>query len=92
MTRHLDEMRHFILLSEAANAKPVEEVVIEELEELDEAFPTPILEDINAVIFKLQSYRSDEGSEEFTEGLEEGLILASNMLMRLVERYGKAER
>lgn len=92
MTRHLDEMRHYILISEstAPSVETTEEELPEVFEDLEES-PGLILEDLNSLIFKLQSYRPQESSQEFSEGLEEGLILASNMLLRLVERHSKSD-
>ena len=92
MTRHLDEMRHYIQVSEspATLNEQFEEELPEIFEDLEDT-PDPILEDINSLIFKLQSHRVREGSEEFSEGVEEGLILAANMLMRLVERHSKSD-
>lgn len=94
MIRHLDDMRHYISLSEASVTPIMEESVQDEfLEEIVESeTPNPILEDINNILFKLQSYRLQEGSEDYADGVEEGLTLAANMLMRLIERHEKPQR
>jgi hypothetical protein len=89
MTGHLDEMRHYIQLSESTITRSFEGTVVEDsIEVLEDRTPI-ILEDIQAILFKLQSHRIDEASTEFNEGLEEGIILASNMLHRILERHSK---
>lgn len=90
MTRHLDEMRQYINLSTAPSIEPIHEEVITE-SALDELVPerNPILEQITDIIFKLQSHRLVEGSDEYNQGVEEGLLMATNMLMRIIDENGK---
>jgi hypothetical protein len=91
MPRHLDEMRQYIDLSTVPSLQPLteEKLVEHPLEEITPSGPHPILEDLSNVIFKLQAHRVSEGSDDYAEGIEEAITLATNMLTRIVERHGK---
>lgn len=93
MAQYLDNMRHYIRLTETRTleADPEDQLLDEIISELDLDDRTPLLEELNDVIFKLQSYQEVSGSPEYAQGVEEGLALAATMLERLIERYSSSK-
>lgn len=90
MALHTDAMRSFIGLSESIYQEPTSEAPDTDFD-LHESPDNPqfneLLDDLQTVLFKLQSRRIDEGSSEFVRGHEEGLMAASSMISSLVDRY-----
>lgn len=89
MTQQLDDMRHYIRLTESAPSPIVEDAFyLDDLvEDIGPTSRSLMLEDVNDMIFKLRSYSERDGSDDYIQGVEEGLALAANMLERLVERH-----
>ncbi len=90
MTRHLDDMRQYIRLTESAPSSTEVDAIFhldEIVEQIQLEDRTLMLEDVSDMIFKLRSYSERDGSDDYMQGVEEGLSLAANMLERLVERY-----
>lgn len=87
MTRHLEEMQHFIKLADHVYemSSPTEEEDISE--ELVDSEINPILEDLGDLEFKLRSYRDSTSNQDIAAGIEQGLGLAADLVSRLIERY-----
>lgn len=94
MSSHTDEMRNFILLTEAFNPaiKDDFDQIAEDFAEVEELPAQNIVEDIKDITFKIEAHRIDGGSEQFNQGFEEAVMLFSDMLNRLVERYDSDSR
>jgi hypothetical protein len=85
-----DDMSHYIRLVENT-ARDEDAILVEDISEdlrldLDSGM---LMEDLGDVMFKMQSYRENRGSQEYALGVEEGLLLASDMLQRIIERHSK---
>ena len=89
MTQHLDDMRHYIRLTESEfHKQDLDDPIIDDpMNDLDLVVEDPLLDDIRDVIFKLKSYQETEGTPDYAQGVEEGLALSASMLERLIERY-----
>jgi hypothetical protein len=91
MAQHTDAMRQFIGLSESIYQVPLAEIPSVDADlDLHESSDTQVnelLDDLQTVLFKLQSRRIDESSSEFVRGHEEGLMAAASMISSLIDRY-----
>lgn len=47
----------------------------------------PILDDLNDLKFRFTSYFETDGSEDYKLGVEQGLLLASNMIDAIIKKY-----
>lgn len=85
---HLDEMAHYIRLTEARVDQEIE-VISESLIYEQEDTLAPLMESLSDIVFKFQNYRERDGSDEYVMGVEEGLNLAASMLIRVLESHGR---
>jgi hypothetical protein len=88
---HVDIMRTYIVLAEAATtgldeetAKIVEETPVVETE-------TPIImHDLGELVFKLRGFM-ETSSGEYALGVETGMQQAADMIENLIRRYNKGD-
>ena len=88
MTLYLNEMRHFMEMAEDLRQglkESILEVPVEEATSFDQN--TEILEDLQDMAFKLQSYQESSRDPSYAKGIEEGMSLAADMITRLIERH-----
>jgi hypothetical protein len=92
MAKHLDEMQSYIRIAE--NIATTEDEVLS-----DNPMPVPeeqaddlalLLEDLDNMVFRLKSYRELNENQNYALGIEEGLCLAAEMLLRIMEKYRRA--
>jgi hypothetical protein len=91
MARHLDEMQSYIRIAEGIEPTEEEIVVPDDLNlpAIDQY--GRLLEDVKAIVFKLKSYRELNEDQNYALGIEEGLSLAAEMLIRLIEKQYQAD-
>ena len=91
MARHTDAMRQFIVLSESIDQQPLAVIPSVDADlDLHESTDTQVnelLDDLQKVLFKLETRRIDESSSEYVRGHEEGLMAAASMISNLIDRY-----
>ncbi len=90
MAKHLDEMQSYIRIAEGV--KPIEAITVPDepiLPGID--LYAKLLEDLKDTVFKLKSYRELNEDQNYALGIEEGLSLAAEMLIRLIERQDQAD-
>lgn len=87
MTGHPDDIRRYIRLTDNTDRSDIGNELLENLRIPSMINPELLLEDVNDIIFRFRSYNERDGSEDYAQGVEEGLSLAAQMLERLLERY-----